>query len=122
MIRLRRWIFLVTKIVLAVSILLFTSIAVMQIFPPASSILLFGWVLVFRWVLADQRRRCPVCLHALSNPIEIGSPAQTVLGWYGTELICTRGHGFLYVPAAPTSWCNKQRWQYLDSTWSSLRS
>jgi hypothetical protein len=121
-IRLRRWIFLAVKIVLLVPIVFFTSIAVMQIFPPASSIPLFGWILGFRWALADQRRRCPVCLHVLSNPIEIGSPAQTVLGWYGTELICTRGHGFLYVPGAPTSWCNKQRWQYLDSTWSSLRS
>lgn len=119
-IRLRRWIFLAVKILLLAPIFPFASIALLPIFPPALWILFLGWILGFRWALADQRRRCPVCLHWLSNPIRIGSPTQSVLDWYGTELICTRGHGMLYVPGAPTTWCSKQRWQYLDPTWSTL--
>jgi len=121
LIRLRRWMFLALKIALLVPTVFFAISVVISIFPPASPILLLGWILGLRWALADQRQRCPVCLHLLSNPVEIGSPAQTVLGWYGTELICTRGHGLLYVPGTPTSWCSRQRWQYLDPTWSSLR-
>jgi hypothetical protein len=119
-IRLRRWVFLSVKIVLLVPIPLFVCVALVSMFPPAPWIILFGWIFGFRWLLADQRRRCPVCLHSLSKPVEIGSPVQTILGWYGTELICTRGHGLLYVPGAPTSWCSTQRWQYLDPTWTSL--
>lgn len=121
-IRLRRWIFLVSKIALLAPIPFFLSVALLPVFPGAASILFPGWVFVYRWVLADQRQRCPVCLHLLSNPIRIGSPTQSVLDWYGTELICIRGHGLLYVPGAPTSWCSKQRWQYLDPTWSNLFS
>lgn len=118
-IRLRRWLFLVIKIALLTAIPLFACLALLPIFPAAPSILLFGWIFGFRWGLADQRQRCPVCLHLLSNPVKIGSPARSVLDWYGVELICTRGHGLLSVPGAPTSWCSKQRWQYLDSSWSS---
>jgi hypothetical protein len=66
------------------------------------------------WALADQRQRCPVCLRLLSNPTRIGNSAQLVLGSYGAELMCNRGHGSLYVPTVPTSWCSSQRWQYLD--------
>lgn len=117
-VRLRRWIFLAAKIATLAPIFLFASIALLPIFPPALWILFLGWILGFRWALADQRQRCPVCLHWLSNPVRIGSPTQSVLQWYGTELICTRGHGLLYVPGAPTTWCNRQRWQYLDPTWS----
>jgi hypothetical protein len=120
MIRLRRWVFLTLKIGLLAPIPLFVCIALVPIFPPAPWILFFSWIFGFRWVLADQRQRCPVCLHWLSNPLEIGSPAHALLEAYGTELICTRGHGSLYVPGMPTSWCSKQRWQYLDSTGSSL--
>jgi hypothetical protein len=72
--------------------------------------------------LTDQRQRCPVCLRSLANPTRIGSPSQSFLEWYGTELICTHGHGLLYVPEIPTSWYRTQRWQYLDPTWSSLFS
>jgi hypothetical protein len=120
-IRLRRWIFLAIKIALLPLIFMFANLALLPVFPPALWILFFGWIAGFRWALADQKQRCPVCLHLLTNPSRIGSPTQSILGWYGTELICTRGHGSLYVPGAPTSWCSKQCWQYLDPTWSSLR-
>jgi hypothetical protein len=114
LIRLRRWIFLVVKITLLAPMILFAMVALVQIFPPASLILFPIWISGFRWALADQRQRCPVCLHLLSNPVRIGNAAQMCLGMYGTELICTRGHGFLYVPEAPSSWCSTQRWQYLQ--------
>jgi hypothetical protein len=113
-IRLRRWLFLSVKIALFPPIICFAIIALVPIFLPASLILFFGWIFGLRWVLADQRQRCPVCLHLLTNPTRIGSPAQTILGSYGTELICIRGHGLLFVPGALTSWCHKQRWQYLN--------
>lgn len=121
-VRLRRWIFLAAKIALLAPLPFFLSVVLLPVFPGAASILFPGWVFGFRWVLADQRQRCPVCLRLLSNPIQIGSPTQSVLDWYGTELICARGHGLLYVPGAPTSWCSTQRWQYLDPTWSDLVS
>lgn len=121
-IRLRRWMFLALKIALLVPTVFFAMSTVISTFPPASPLLLVGWIFGLRWALADQRQRCPVCLHLLSHPVQMGSPAQTVLGWYGTELVCTRGHGLLYVPGAPTSWCSWQRWQYLDPGWGSLRS
>lgn len=114
-IRLRRWLFLAAKFALITPIPMFLMIALFPFFPGAASILMFGWIFGFRWVLADQRRRCPVCLHFLSDPVTVGSPSQSILGRYGTELSCARGHGLLFVPGAPTSWCSHQRWQYLSS-------
>jgi hypothetical protein len=121
LIRLRRWIFLAVKIALLSPMILFAMCALAQVFPPAPLILFPVWMFGFRWALADQRHRCPVCLHLLSNPVRIGSAAQMCLGRYGTELVCTRGHGFLYIPDAPTSWCPTQRWRYLDLSRSLVR-
>jgi hypothetical protein len=118
LIRLRRWVFLTIKIALLPPIVFFAGVALAPIFPPAASVIFLGLVFGLRWVLADQRQRCPVCLHFLSNPVEIGSPAHLLLRPQGTELICTRGHGSLYVPVTRTSWCSTQRWQYLDSAFS----
>jgi len=119
---LRRWIFLAMKFALVPPIAFFTAIALVPIFPPAGCVGLFSLILGLRWTVEDQRRRCPVCLHLLSHPTQIGSPAQLMLGRYGTELICTRGHGALYVPEIPTSWCGAPCWRSFDSTWSGLRS
>lgn len=113
--RLRRWVFLGLKVVLLMPIFFFADAALMRVFPPAGLILFFGWIVGFRWALADQRRRCPVCVRLLSNSVEIGSAAHTLLEPYGTKLVCTRGHGSLYVPGMPTSWCSTQQWRYLNS-------
>lgn len=118
----RRWIFLAMKFALVPPIAFFTATALVSIFPPAACVGLFGLILGLRWMTDDQRRRCPVCLHLLSHPTRIGSPAQLMLGWYGTELICTRGHGALYLPEIPTSWCGAPCWRSFDSNWSGLRS
>jgi hypothetical protein len=78
--------------------------------------LLFG----FRWVLQDQRRRCPVCLRRLSHPARVGQVSWSFLGWYGIEMICARGHGLLHIAELPTSWFGTQRWLGLDSSWVGL--
>jgi len=74
----------------------------------------------FRWALADQRQRCPVCLRRVTNPASVGLASRTFLGWNGTEMICMGGHTLLHVPALPTSWFSDQRWLYLDSSWQFL--
>jgi hypothetical protein len=74
----------------------------------------------FSWTLADQRKRCPVCLRRVSNPASVGLASRTFLGWNGTEMICMGGHTLLHVPALPTSWFSDQRWLYLDSSWQFL--
>jgi hypothetical protein len=118
----RRWIFLALKIALIVPIIFcgslnLASFTATEIQPHA---LLVGYVLAFRWALIDQRKRCPVCLRLLANPTRIGRPSQTFLEWYGTELMCLRGHGLLHVPEIPTISFNTQRWLYLDRSWSGL--
>ncbi|MGC1424940.1 MAG: hypothetical protein WA354_24755 [Terracidiphilus sp.] len=80
------------------------------------TICLFG----FRWAVADQRKRCPVCLRRVSNPATVGLASRTFLGWNGTEMICMGGHALLHVPSLPTSWFSGQRWLYLDSSWDFL--
>jgi hypothetical protein len=78
--------------------------------------LLFG----FRWVLQDQRRRCPVCMRRLSHPARVGQISWSFLGWYGIEMICARGHGVLHIAELPTSWFGTQRWLGLDPSWRAL--
>jgi hypothetical protein len=121
--RLHRWLFLGIKVALILPIVfcgtldLGPIIASAGIRPQAT---LIGYVLVFRWALIDQRRRCPVCLDLLTNPIRIGQPSHIMLDWYGTELMCSKGHGLLHVPETPTSSYSTQRWLQLDSSWKSL--
>lgn len=124
-----RWLFLATKFVMVVAIVYLWSgdlafgprwsgvtdgaaIQALASFLP----LLFG----FRWVLQDQRNRCPVCLRLLSNPARVGQSSCNFLGWCGTELMCASGHGLLHIPELPTSWFRTQRWLCLDSSWRCL--
>lgn len=74
----------------------------------------------FRWAIADQRQRCPMCLRRVTNPATVGLASRTFLGWNGTELICMSGHALLHVPSLPTSWFGGERWLYLDSSWEFL--
>jgi hypothetical protein len=120
---LRRWLFLAIKIGLLIPIVfcgtldLTWLISASQIQPLG---LLFGCILAFRWALKDQRQRCPVCLNVLTHPALIGMASQTFLEWYGTELICEKGHGLLHVPEIPNSCYSTQRWTYLDPSWRVL--
>jgi hypothetical protein len=121
-IRFRRWMFLVAKIVCVLPVVFFGTldaaglIGVTGIQPDVA---LAGYVLAFRWVLKDQRQRCPVCLRLLTNPTRIGRRSQLLLDWHGTELMCERGHGMLYVPEVTGSY-SAPRWLYLDPSWQSL--
>jgi hypothetical protein len=81
--------------------------------------LLASSMLAARWVLLDQRRRCPVCLRSLTHPVHIGTPSETFLEWYGTESLCSRGHGLLHTPEVPASY-STQQWLSLDASWQEL--
>ena len=48
------------------------------------------------WCIADQRRRCPVCLHRFTVPVAMGSWGS-VLDPAATEFLCDRGHGSLSI-------------------------
>jgi hypothetical protein len=129
--RARRWIFLSIKFALVVPLVHFTSVDVAYgvqgiSFTTAQCIQLaisfFGFLFALRWILQDQRKRCPVCLRLLSNPARVGQASQNFLAWNGTELICAGGHGLLHIPELPTSWFSTQRWLYLDPSWSGLFS
>jgi hypothetical protein len=127
--RLRRWGFLGCKVALLLPIVYFASLDLAhwrssldlltsQDIQLASSfsICLFG----LRWVLRDQRQRCPMCLRRLTNPARVGQPSRNFLAWNGTELICVAGHGLLHIPEIQTSWFDTQRWLYLDPSWDVL--
>jgi len=127
--RFRRWSFLACKIVLLLPIVYFLSIdlaygctalgreqaGLVQLFS-TFSMCLFG----MRWVLKDQRQRCPVCLRRVVHPAQVGEASRTFLAWNGTEMMCMDGHTLLHVPSLPTSWFGAQRWLYLDPSWAFL--
>ncbi len=112
--RIRWWLFFGVKVLLLPPIVFgaFVAIGVLPVAPQGAIVSL---VLALRWVLQDQRRRCPVCLRALSHPVRIGEASHMFLAWYGTELLCTRGHGWLHVPEIPTSSYAEPRWLYLEA-------
>ena len=80
------------------------------------------WGFTLRWVLLDQRRRCPVCLRLLGDPVRIGSASETFLEWYGGESVCLRGHGMLQEPEFAHSYSAARRWLDLDDSWRGLFS
>jgi hypothetical protein len=119
----RRWLFLAAKITLVLPISLFGALDFISILAVSlqGQGAILGIVLGLRWALVDQRRRCPICLRVLTHPTRIGQASHTFLELWGTELICTRGHGLLHVPELSNGYTT-QRWQHLDSSWSSLFS
>jgi hypothetical protein len=127
--RLRRWVFLACKLALLLPIVYVVPIDLAYVRVAAAAntpvyiqlvcgfcICLFG----MRWMLRDQRQRCPVCLGKLTHPARVGQPSRSFLAWNGTELICVGGHGLLHVPEINTSWFDEQRWLYLDPSWKVL--
>jgi hypothetical protein len=127
--RLCRWGFLAAKIALLLPFARFASLdlaygrtdlnasyAVYIQLVSAFFICLFG----MRWVLSDQRQRCPVCLRRVVHPARVGQFSRTFLAWSGTELMCMGGHSLLHVPSLPTSWFSSQRWMFLDPSWDFL--
>jgi hypothetical protein len=122
---LRRWMFFITKCTLLLPIVFFGSFDLTDIISSpgiAPLVTLAGYVLGFRWALMDQRARCPVCLRLLTGPIRVGCASRVFLAWYGTELLCPKGHGLMHVPEILTSSYSAQRWLQLDPSWKSLFS
>jgi hypothetical protein len=127
--RLFRWGFLGAKIALLLLIVHFSSLDLAYGFTGFDTsqavyiqlvstffICMFG----MRWVLSDQRQRCPVCLRRVDHPARVGQLSRTFLAWNGTELMCMGGHTLLHVPSLPTSWFSSQRWMLLDPSWEFL--
>jgi hypothetical protein len=112
--KLRWWIFLALKIVLVQPVMVCGCLVLIRV-PMAPCVF---WILTLRWVLIDQRRRCPVCLRLLTNPVRIGNSSHTFLEWYGAESICSRGHGLQHIPETSASYSGKQEWLTLDASWS----
>jgi hypothetical protein len=124
-----RWGFLAAKIALLFPIIYFVSFNLAYGSPTIGrensiyiqlvstfAFCLFG----MRWVLKDQRQRCPVCVHTVCHPAHVGQASWTFLDWNGTEMVCMGGHTMLHVPSLPTSWFGSQRWLYLDTSWQFL--
>jgi hypothetical protein len=122
--RLRRGLFLASKIALVQPILLCGTLLLILVSPVAGFVspaaMCAMWVLTTRWLIVDQRRRCPVCLRSLTDPVRIGTPSQSFLAWYGAESMCSRGHGLLQAPEISTSYLGGPQWLRLDESWSSL--
>jgi len=72
------------------------------------------------WAIHDQRKRCRVCLRRLANPIRTGAPGYVLLNWSGTEMVCSEGHGILYLPDSHAEWLERERWNNLDDSWADL--
>jgi len=73
-----------------------------------------SWILVLRWIFADQRGRCPVCLRLLVAPVRIGTPARTFLEPYAAGSICSRGHGILQADGAAVTYAGAARWLSIE--------
>lgn len=114
LIRLRRCGFLGVKLALLPSAMFLVTFALVPIFPAAPVLLLVGMIFGFRWILADQRRRCPVCLHYLCNPSESGNRTHVLVGSHVKKLTCAHGHGALYVPSTVTTWA-VQEWEFSET-------
>jgi hypothetical protein len=127
--RLCQWVFLAAKIVLLLPAVYFASLDLAYWHTTTFSIgsqyiqLITTFVMTLfglRWIVLDQRNRCPVCLRRVTHPARVGMAGRTFLAWNGTELMCAGGHTLLHVPALPTSWFDTQRWLYLDTSWKFL--
>jgi hypothetical protein len=127
--RIFRWSFLSAKIALLLPIVYLVSLDLAYGFTTfgrerAVYIQLISTFLMclfgLRWVLKDQRQRCPVCVRCVTHPAHVGQASRTCLDWNGTEMMCMGGHTLLHVPSLPTSWFSTQRWLYLDTSWGFL--
>jgi len=72
------------------------------------------------WSVRDQQNRCRTCLRRLEMPVEIGRTGSVLLNWAGTEMVCSEGHGVLYLPDSPANSLDRDRWNSLDDTWADL--
>jgi hypothetical protein len=86
-----------------------------------------GWFVIATglalwWSWRDARRRCRVCLYRLTFPVSFGNWGSPLLDRVGTELVCERGHGTLYVSGMHWSSSEPERWTEFDSSYNDLFS
>jgi hypothetical protein len=129
----RWWAFLLAKILLLlvtcfvfaleacgrVSILLTGTIQPL-VGPFSTWLFLVSAMAAFSWCLYDQTRRCRVCLKRLGNEASVGTASYLLLDWWGTELVCSDGHGLLHLPEMKSSWLEVEQWVRLDESWKPL--
>jgi hypothetical protein len=131
--RLRWWSFFVAKSVLLLAftgVLAWTVVRWMSIslygsiHPMANGVALWLFLILsvapLSWAIRDQQRRCRVCLRTLGTPIQIGAVGHVLLDWSGTEMVCSEGHGVLYLPDSQANWLERARWDNLDDSWAGL--
>jgi hypothetical protein len=100
--------------------ILFTGSIQPLVGPSSTWLFLVSSMVALSWSLYDQTRRCRVCLKRLSNEASVGAPSYLFLDWWGTELICSDGHGLLHVPEMQSSWLEVEQWVQLDESWKTL--
>jgi MacB-like protein len=88
--------------------------------PLSTWLFLVTAMIALSWSLYDQGRRCRFCLRRLGNEASVGTPGYLFLGWWGTELVCSDGHGLLHVPEMKSSWQEFDQWVSLDESWKPL--
>ena len=131
--RSRWWSFFVAKSVLLLigtGLLAWTTVRWLSVYlvgsvhPMANGIALWLFLVLsigpLSWAIHDQQKRCRVCLRRLGTPIQIGAPGYVLLDWSGTEMVCSEGHGVLYLPDSQANWLERDRWDNLDDSWAGL--
>lgn len=129
----RWWLFFAAKTVLLLANCFVISLEVTRrvflvftgVVPPFAGALctwlfLVTTVVGLSWSLHDQCRRCRLCLKRLGHEASVGAPAYLLLDWWGTELVCSQGHGMLHVPEMRASWLEMDQWTPLDDSWKPL--
>jgi hypothetical protein len=86
----------------------------------ADWLVVMGALVIFRWSILDQARRCPVCLRRLGMPVLRGSWSSPLLEPASTELLCDQGHGALSVSEVSTTLGEIRRWVALEDSWRDL--
>jgi MacB-like periplasmic core domain len=130
---LRWWSFLALKTLLLLSTCFVVSVelagrisiaftgAIQPLVGPSSTwFFLVTAMVALSWALHDQCQRCRICLKRLGNEASVGAPSYLLLDWWGTELVCSDGHGLLHVPQMRSSWLEFEQWVHLDESWKPL--
>jgi hypothetical protein len=131
--RCRWWTFFVAKsVLLLIATCLLASASVRwlsvhlvgSVYPMVDVVALWAFLVLsvgpLSWSIHDQQKRCRTCLRRLRSPIRIGAPGYVLLNWSGTEMVCSEGHGVLYLPDSQANWLERDRWNNLDDSWADL--
>ncbi|HYX53529.1 MAG TPA: ABC transporter permease [Candidatus Limnocylindrales bacterium] len=88
--------------------------------PASTWLFLVTAMVALSWSIHDQSRRCRICLRRLSHEASVGVPGYSLLDYWGSELVCSDGHGLLYIPELKASWQQFDRWIQLDPSWKPM--